>query len=341
MKIVLDKRIPGLLEGISSLPGGISPVIVAREGTEITAEDVRDADFLFVRTRTRCDASLLSGSNVRLVGTATIGTDHIDIPWCEANGISVVSAPGCNAPAVMQYVAATLHEAGFDPSVQTLGVVGKGNIGSLVVSLYRAAGARVLVCDPPRHDAGFDDEDYLALEEVLAQSDAVTFHVPYDATTRHMLTPGLLKQYPDLKIVVNTSRGLVLHPDIFRDDVFLEGQRRFIIDTWPFEDEPDQWSREERNRVIDRAFISTPHIAGYSIEGKRRATYAMLSALASSLGLPSAPEASPVDAPPVAPELKSLERVISSFDPLPLSAALKSSPSSFEALRASHLRPEP
>lgn len=342
MKIVADKRIPGLEEGVGKLLAclKVKHDFVAKEGTEITAADVRDADVIFVRTRTRCNSSLLGGSSVRLVATATIGTDHIDLPWCEANGIGVVNAPGCNAPAVMQYVASALHGAGFDPSKSVLGVIGKGNIGSLVADLYRRAGTKVLVCDPPRKDSGFADEDYLDFEEVLAGSDAVTFHVPYGNAgkypTHHLLTPEILARHSRPRIIVNSSRGLVIHPDILTGAEVGPTGRKLVIDTWPFEDEPESWEETRRSEIIASAFISTPHIAGYSSEGKERATEAMLRALevfisGSDVLKPSAPTFGPF----------CLSDVISSFDVMSVSQALKSSPADFERLRASHLRPEP
>lgn len=327
MKVVADRRIPGLVEALKG-----RHEVTALEGADITAADVKDADALIVRTRTRCDELLLGGSSVRLVGTATIGTDHIDTRWCEAHGIRVANAPGCNAPAVMQYVAAGLRLAGFNPGRDTLGVVGKGNIGRLVTELYRRAGTEVLVSDPPRAESGHEDEDYLALEEILERCDAVTFHVPYtgenDSThpTHHLLTAGLLERHRPPRIIVNASRGLVVHPDVLRR---VEKGRRLVTDTWPFEDEPEAWSPEERLRIIANSFISTPHIAGYSAQGKQRATAAMLEALG---------EENATASPPV-PTLP-LEEVERSFDPTALSEALKADPASFEALRGAHLRPE-
>lgn len=329
MKIVADRRIPGLEEALLNRR---NHSVATLEGAAISAADVKDADVLFVRTRTRCDASLLSGSRVKLIGTATIGTDHIDVDWCRANGIGVVNAPGCNAPAVMQYVASTLHAAGFDPASHTLGVVGKGSIGSLVTALYREAGTRVLVCDPPRKDAGHTDEDYLPLKDLLARCDAVTLHVPYTVQGSYPTRSLLQGNLPEnVKFVVNASRGGVLDSDI------VDASRRFIIDTWPFEEEePALWTPGRRRELVSAAFISTPHIAGYSIEGKARATEAMLAALAHfEAGIISEPKN-------LTSSLRySLSDVISSFDPLPLSTALKDSPSSFESLRSSHLRPEP
>lgn len=336
MVIVTDQLIPGLSEGIRKLMADLGTTVdlIPLDGSRITAEDVRDADALIVRTRTRCDRELLQDSRVALVGTATIGTDHIDIPWCESQGIRVVNAPGCNAPAVMQYVSSSLQAAGFDPEKHTLGVIGKGHIGSLVTELYRRAGTKVLVSDPPRKDAGLTDEDYLSLDEVLAQSDAVTFHVPYEPGTHHLLTKDLLLKHSRPGTIINASRGAVFQPEVFELD------RRFIIDTWPFEDSPEEWTPEKRRRIIDCAFIATPHIAGYSIEGKRRATEAMIKAIA-ELG-----KRGEGDVKATADDIEEsghyeLHTVTASFDPLPLSEALKKDPASFESLRAAHLRPEP
>ena len=326
MRVVIDSQIPGLRAGLEAL--GVPMEITELKGADIKTPDVKDADALIVRTRTRCDARLLEGSRVKFVGTATIGTDHIDLDWCEANGIRVASAPGCNAPAVMQYVACALRESGFDPRKDTLGVVGKGHIGSLVAELYRKAGTTVLVSDPPRKDAGMTDENYLTLEELLERSDALTLHVPYTTAgshpTHHLLRAGALPSRP--RIVVNASRGAVVDPGLIAE----EGERRrLIIDTWPFEDSPELFTADERAAMIAKAFIATPHIAGYSIEGKRRATEAMLAALQ---GKSAEPEPYAVPA---------LEKVLASFSPLELSSALKDSPGDFESLRASHLRPEP
>lgn len=335
MKIVMDRRIPGLREGLEKR-GEFD--IVEKEGAEITPLDLRDAEVLFVRTRTRCDADLLRGSGIRLLGTATIGTDHIDLPWCDKSSIRVVSAPGCNAPAVMQYVASSLHEAGFDPSSQVLGIVGKGHIGSLVATLYRSAGTKVVVCDPLRKKAGMTDEEYLPMQEVFRQADAVTFHVPYTKEgphpTHHMLSDSLLASLPvgHSKTIVNASRGLVVEPAV------LDSGHKFIIDTWPFEDNPAAWTAEERERVIRNAFIATPHIAGYSIQGKQRATDAMLRAFDVFAGI-SEIHGESEDKVVEIPSL-TLEEVIESFSPMELSRDLKKNPEAFESLRGAHLRPE-
>ncbi|MDE6338115.1 MAG: 4-phosphoerythronate dehydrogenase, partial [Muribaculaceae bacterium] len=187
MKFIVDNKIP-------FIKGRLEPLgeVVYADPFAFTPQLVKDADALIIRTRTHCDEALLDGSSVKLVATATIGTDQIDIPWCEANGITVENAAGCNAPGVAQYVWSSLLRNGFDPSRHTLGVVGKGNIGSIVADWGCRLGANVIVCDPPRQKAGHKDEDYLPLEEVLAKADAVTLHTPLtkegDDSTYHLIS---------------------------------------------------------------------------------------------------------------------------------------------------------
>lgn len=380
MKVVMDKAIPGL--GSALREARPDWEVVAMDGAAIGRDAVADAEALIVRTRTRCDASLLDGSAVRMVGTATIGTDHIDTEWCRRHGVRVVSAPGCNAPAVMQYVAAALNAAGFDPAVHTLGVVGKGHIGSLVVDLYRRAGGQVLVCDPPRADAGFTDEAYISLSELIERSDAITLHVPGEKapgglktakkggySTFHLLNPENLGANARPGIVINASRGTVLDPSLLSGG--RGGERRYVIDTWAFEEglSSDKAPGDEAVReMVEAAYIATPHIAGYSLEGKQRATAAMLSALGVADYQSAMPVAQATDQCSQSVALvtnqyiqtvsqvtnqcsqtvsqatnrhpysvnSDLEAVIASYDILADSAAFKASPSSFELLRNSY-----
>lgn len=333
MKIVIDNKIPQLEERIREAHPEIDLAVLAREDT--CPAMVKDADALIVRTHTRCNEALLKGSRVRLVGTATIGKNHIDEEWCGANGIRVVNAPGCNAPAVMQYVACALHEARFNPNRHTLGVVGKGNVGSCVVELFRKAGAEVLVCDPPRKDKGFSDEDYLPLDELMHRCDAVTFHVPLYAPgpnikypTYHLLNAQTadLSNNPRLKILVNASRGGVM------DVAFLESnpQVTLIVDTWPFEDDSAA-KAVDTSKLVSIPLISTPHIAGYSIQGKERATRRMIEALNDTFDLKISTEG--LAEYRNGDWVPDLQKVIESYDIKADSVAFKSSPDSLEQLR--------
>lgn len=210
MKIIADKNIPFLEGRIAGAE------LLSLPACEINRAAVKNADALIVRTRTRCDAALLSGSDVRLVATATIGTDHIDMPWCAANGITVRNAPGCNAPGVALYVWASLLRAGFKPSESVLGVVGRGHVGSIVAQWGRRLGCEVIVCDPVREEAGLTDENYLPLAELLRRSDAVTLHTPLTRGGRyptfHMVNDATLRYMKAGAILVNAARGGMRHP---------------------------------------------------------------------------------------------------------------------------------
>lgn len=331
MRIIFDENIPGLAERLASaLPSSDFEGLPAKE---ITPERVRDADALVVRTRTRCDASLLAGSKVSLVATATIGCDHIDRKWCETNGITVANAPGCNAPAVMQYVAASLAAASFDPLAQTLGVVGKGNIGSLIAALYRSAGCNVIVSDPPAVLAGRTDEEFLPLNKLLSQADAITFHVPLTSAyvspfpTTSMLSPQNISQLRPGAVIINASRGAVLNERVITD---YASEYRLVIDTWPFEDSPVARLKS----VSQEAFIATPHIAGYSRQGKERATRSVIESLNRHFFL-SIPTEGLADYS-FRDQLPSLAEVAASYDPLADSAFLKAHPEDFEKIRNSY-----
>ena len=157
-KIIIESHIPFIPEGFLA---GAAQVLRLSPG-EITPETVRDACAVLVRTRTRCNAALLGGSQVRLVATATIGTDHIDLPWCADNGIRVVSAPGCNAPAVAQYVWASIFTLlPEDWQRITLGIVGLGHVGSIIADWGRRLGVDIMACDPPRRiaDGGWNPQN--------------------------------------------------------------------------------------------------------------------------------------------------------------------------------------
>ena len=325
MKIIADKNIP-FLEG--RLP---EAELIRLPASEIDASTVKDADALIIRTRTRCDSRLLEGSAVRVIATATIGTDHIDIPWCEANGITVRNAPGCNAPGVALYVWASLLRSGFDPEKSTLGVVGCGNVGGIVAQWGDRLGARVLVCDPPRSDRGETDREYLPLEEVLSQSDAITLHTPLTRSgehpTFHLINHDSIRSLKPGAIFVNAARGEAAHTDALIEAISEGTISTTVIDTWEGEPRLDR-------RLLTLADIATTHIAGYSVEGKQRATRMALEAVAGTLHTPV--DLSGLQGPYEAPAILTKERIISSFDPSGMTSALKSNPEAFEALRNSY-----
>ncbi len=322
MKIIADKNIP-FLEGRLQ-----DAELLRLPASEIDAEAVKDADALIVRTRTRCDSHLLAGSKVKAVASATIGTDHIDIPWCRENGIAVSNAPGCNAPGVALYVWSNLLRNGFDPARHTLGVIGCGNVGGIVASWGERLGAKVLVCDPPRKEQGLTDREYLPLEEVLAQSDAITLHTPLTRDgkypTFHMIGADTLKHLKPGGIFINAARGEVTDTNALIQAIE-EGRIRIaIIDTWEGEPNIDL-------RLLELADTATTHIAGYSVEGKQRATRMALEAVAETLGIKVNLEG--LQGPYKEPSTLTPQQILGSYDPSSMTESLKANPSSFETIR--------
>lgn len=322
MKIIADKNIP-FLEG--RLP---EAELILLPAAEINADAVKDADALIVRTRTRCDENLLKDSKVKLIATATIGTDHIDIPWCREHGITVRNAPGCNAPGVALYVWSCLLRNGFDPARHVLGVIGCGNVGSIVAEWGKILGAKVLVSDPPRKDRGEVDHHYLPLEEVLAQSDAVTLHTPLthdgDHPTFHLINKESLRAIKEGAIFINAARGEVAETEALIEAIADGRIAHPIIDTWEGEPAIDQC-------LLKLAHTATTHIAGYSVEGKQRATRMALEAVADTIHTPV--DISGLQGAYVSPDNLTTEKIIAAYDPAAMTQALKSEPESFEKLR--------
>lgn len=325
MKIVVDKDIP-FIRGRLEPFGEVDYV----DGKAIDCSMVADADALIIRTRTKCDEKLLKDTKVKFIATATIGTDHIDMDWCERHGITVKSAPGCNAPGVAQYVFSSLFASGFDADKDVLGIIGYGNVGSTEGKWAKEMGIKTLVCDPPRKEAGFDDVAYCDMETVLQASDAVTLHVPMTKDgsypTFKLIGEKELQMLKPGAILVNSSRGGIMDEGKLLKCHVSSAKRqepKAIIDVW--ENEPDI------NRELLRlAKIATPHIAGYSLEGKKRATKMTLENFdeffdvkTDKSGLETVPRYSKI----------SKELIINSYDPRIDSEKLKNSPELFESLR--------
>lgn len=254
--------------------------VVRAAGDKISREVLRDASALIVRTRTRCDRELLEGSGVRLVGTATIGTDHIDEKWCEESGIKVVSAPGCNAPGVAQYVMSSVVWQRPDYKELTMAVVGVGHVGSLVVKLGEALGMRVMCVDPPRALREPRGKWY-TLEEAATEADIVTFHTPLtrsgEYATYHLANKEFFDRLKGGAMIINAARGGVMDTEAALAAMADGRVKDYVIDCWEHEPHIDL-------RLLEKATVATPHIAGYSLQGKLRATNAMLSALSSTFG---------------------------------------------------------
>jgi len=328
IKIVADNKIPylqGLLEPVAQ--------VVYRPAAQIAPVDLKDAKVLLTRTRTICNNVLLDGSNVEFIGTATIGLDHIDLDYCCQHGISVASAPGCNAPAVAQWVLVSILKWIEIKKVEypiTLGVVGVGHVGKIVVRWARQLGFRVLLYDPPRANEEGEDQ-FSSLEALQRECDIITFHTPLtcdgEYATWHMCDASFLSGLKKCRLIMNAARGSVCD-----NQALLQWQGDVAIDCW--EDEPNI-SRP----LLEKAFVATPHIAGYSLQGKQRGTAMIVEALNRRYGWGIVP--CQADTPPNGINQVTSEQIQASYDPLADTAKLKSSPVTFEQQRNDyHLRQE-
>lgn len=271
MKVVIDRAVP-FIEGILEPFGQV----VYADGVSFSREMVADADALIIRTRTKCNAALLEGSTVRIIATATIGFDHIDLDYCKEHGIKVATAAGCNARGVLQWVASVLAylaaRDNFRPEERVLGIVGVGNVGSLVKEYAESWGFKTICCDPPRQER--ENLDFVTLEQVLSAADIVTLHTPLDSTTKGMINSHTISLLRHGATLINASRGEVAETKaLLREDLTC------AIDVWEGEPNID-------SRLLKKAIVATPHIAGYSVQGKANATALAVRAVAAQLGLP-------------------------------------------------------
>jgi erythronate-4-phosphate dehydrogenase len=342
LKIIADDKIPflrGVLEPYAD--------VVYLPGASIAPSDVKAADAVFTRTRTHCNAALLRGSSVKLVATATIGYDHIDTDWCEANGIRWINAPGCNSSSVQQYITAALVTLARKRNLRmretTLGVVGVGNVGRKVAAAGRAMGMNVLLNDPPRADIeGW--EAFTPLDKLLAQSDIVTCHTPLTDggpyPTRHLSSDAFFEQMKPGAVYINSSRGAVTDSAALKR--VLPKLSAYILDVWEGEPHPDPF-------LLENAFIGTPHIAGYSADGKANGTAACIRALCEffhtgfrtdwypeNLPLPPVPTVFSLDCSGMTDEQVLYEAVTHTYPIEDDSRRLKQSPEQFEELRGNY-----
>jgi len=267
MKIVADDKIP-FLKGVLEPYAKVEYL----PGKSIENSHLIDADALLTRTRTCCNENLLKHTSIQFVGTATIGYDHIDTVWCEKQGIVWKNAPGCNASSVNQYIATTLVNLSdkfkFSLKDKALGVVGIGNVGSKVVHTAELMGMRVYLCDPPRvRSEGACS--FISLEGIIRECDIITFHVPLNISgpdkTYHMIDHGLFSGVNPGTIIINTSRGEVADSKALKDALLQGKIAGLVLDVWENEPEIDR-------ELLNLCCLATPHIAGYSADGKARGT---------------------------------------------------------------------
>lgn len=281
MKIVADQNIPCAAEAFAGLGE-----VVLRPGREIGANDLADCRCLLVRTVTRVDAALLAGSPVEFVGTATIGTDHLDLDYLERNGVAFSNAAGCNAEAAAEYVVSGLYalanRRGFDPATLTAGVVGYGNVGTRLHAKLAALGIDCRLCDPPRAASGDCDQPLVSLDEILGECDFISLHVPLtidgDHPTFHLLDRDRLARLREGCVLVNAARGEIIDNRALAELLRAREDLCVFLDTWENEPTPDR----ALLRAVD---LATPHIAGYSVEGRLRGTQMILDAACTHFGL--------------------------------------------------------
>ena len=335
MKIVVDDKIPYIQPALHQL----AEEVVAKAGCAITSDDVRDADILIVRTRTRCDRALLSSSRVRLVVTATIGYDHLDTDYLRTAGIAWTNCPGCNATSVAQYVMNSLlvlqQQQDLDLSRATLGIIGVGHVGTAVLEAARRWGINnILLNDPPREaagDAAPEGFSWSSLERIQAEADILTLHTPLTTVTpyptHHLVDDKFFNALRRKPVLINAARGGIVNESALLAAMDAGRIRTAIIDTW--EGEPDV-----NRRLLEHAFIATPHIAGYSADGKANATRMALTAVCRFLGREMTFDIQP---PKLERQFDSTDdditRALKLYNPLEDSQRLKEHPEQFESLR--------
>lgn len=337
MKVVVDNKIPFIQDAIEQ----IADTVIYKKGNDINAQDVADADALIVRTRTRCDRKLLENSSVKYIATATIGFDHIDVDYLKEKNIVWNNCPGCNANSVAQYIHSCLlllnDAKKIDINHCSMGIVGAGHVGKAVGKAVSALGIKVYYNDPPLEESGTEKNICFADIETIQQTcDIVSFHTPLVLNgkypTYHLADREFMSKLKKDCILINTSRGAVVDNDALLD-MLQNGQLQdAVIDTW--EHEP------EINRILlERVFIGTPHIAGYSADGKANATRMALEGLCRFFNRPfnytiEAPEL-PAELRPSA-QASDCEKALTLYNPLKDSLRLKTHPELFEELRGNY-----
>lgn len=272
--IIADDKIP-------FLKGVLEPFVNIEyyPGKEITREKVICADALMIRTRTKCNKDLLDGTNVKLITTATIGYDHIDTNYCAQNKIKWLNAPGCNSSSVQQYITTVLlhfaEKEKYDLAYKTIGIIGVGNVGSKVQKAAEALGMNILLNDPPRERVEGGTR-FVTLENIKENADIISLHVPFNKVgkdkTYHLADEKFFDDVKKKPIIINTSRGEVIKTSAIKNAIKCELVKNVVLDVW--ENEPDI-----DLELLDLVDISTPHIAGYSADGKANGTSVCVNAV--------------------------------------------------------------
>lgn len=299
MKFIIDDKIP-YIKGYAEKLGET----IYKAGAEITSADVKDVDAMIIRTRTHCNKSLLQGSKVKFIATATIGYDHIDTQYLKEVGITWTNCPGCNANSVAQYIESCLlllsahgcwskkHLSAVTSPIEhldndfittfkklTLGIVGVGNVGKAVLNTAKRMGFKnILLCDPPRAIKE-NNKLFATIDDIAQKADIITFHTPLTFSdqspypTYHLANDHFFSLLKPTAVIINSSRGEVVDTKALKYALSNHLIQTAIIDTWEQEPNIDV-------ELLHQLFIGTPHIAGYSADGKANGTRMSLQALA-------------------------------------------------------------
>jgi erythronate-4-phosphate dehydrogenase len=278
MRVVVDKNNPLVADAFQQFGE-----VRALATKEITADSIRDAEIVIVRSETKVTKELLRGSSIRFVGTATIGTDHVDVEYLRTQGIGFASAPGSNANSVAEYIVAALltlaQRKGFVLQAKTIGVVGVGNVGSKVVRNAEALGMTVLQNDPPLSRAT-GNPHFVPLDDLMG-ADFITLHVPLTTTgidpTYHLFDAKRIGTMKKGAILINTARGSVVDGAALRNALDRRHLGGSVLDVWEGEPAIDV-------ELLKKIDIATSHIAGYSFDGKLAAVRMMYAAACNFFG---------------------------------------------------------
>lgn len=333
MKVIIDNKIPFIQEAIHQ----IADEVIYAPGKDFTPALVKDADALIIRTRTRCNRALLQGSSVRFIATATIGFDHIDTEYCREADIAWSNAPGCNSASVAQYLMSSLLLLQLIRGKQlqglTLGIIGVGNVGTKIIQVAQELGMRVLLNDLPCQDKE-GNANFNSLQTLAEECDILTFHVPLykegKYKTLHLADDAFFRSLKRRPVIINTSRGEVIETNALLNALENNLISDAIIDVW--ENEPDI-----NLTLLNKAFLGTPHIAGYSADGKANATRMSLDALCRFFHLKADYRITPPEPEnPVITAATPAEAYLQMYDPRRDSEALKAHPELFETLRGDY-----
>lgn len=294
MKIVADENIP-YLKGFAEKYGDVTYL----PGAAFTKETIKDANALIVRTVTHFSEEILTGSNVKLICSATIGFDHIDTEYCDTHNVKWKNAPGCNSSSVQQYVASVLillaRKHNFRLEDKTIGIVGVGNVGTKVAAICKLLGMRVLLNDPPRVTREGDD-GFVSLNEIKKEADIITFHTPLTKDgvykTLHLADDDFFESLVKPVFIINSARGGIVDTEAAKRAIESGRLMSTVVDCWEKEPTIDA-------QYLEMADIATPHIAGYSADGKSNATRMSLESLTDFFGLDGSElkNIKPLDAP--------------------------------------------